>query len=285
MAGLLGRIAVGLGQGMQVYGKAKLDEQRQERLSSVAKEMELMRQNFQSSENQTNRDLTQAESDKAIEARATEGGLDREQSQDQFNRSVTNTKATTVKDVRFDDNTGNDIVTMNDGTQREYDPVTDTFSKRGQGKPAVSAATLDTDQTWGKTEANKNARLFGGDKKDFPFFGDEAKAAKAAGQFKNNARSKGADALQEFNTKFATQGFKYIGELGRKEAESTSSTSATASPTALPTQAKDFAPLDAYLSNAGRGGVSERNALERLLESGKARQFEAEIKRRLAASQ
>lgn len=194
MASLFERLGKGLGQGLQMAGQMGLEEQRMARI-------EKLRAGREAASTKTSQEFKTSE---------------RESSQD-FEREMAKNKTKSARPDEVqgtpvvDEMTGKVRTTYKSGRMTEYDPETDTTRDLGQGKGALTDESKAEDKDWAEKMANREAGLFSGDTSDFPLFKSEEKAAEAAAQFRSNARKDGT--LDEFDTEFAKQGWKYIQDL------------------------------------------------------------------------
>jgi hypothetical protein len=211
MSGLLSRIAVGLGEGAQVYGKLTLEKQREERLAALQEKMQKDTQEFQTSENKSNQSFTSAENVNQRDFQAEQNNLDRTLRLDSAKSKAASQNKDTVKDIQYaDDFSGNMTITKTSGKQTRYDADSDTYYELGKGKPEITESMRDQAMKWGRDFAEQQAKTFGKDKTDFPVVQSEDRAGVLAGQLFLNAMTSGPEAAEKFKTEAAKQGFSFI---------------------------------------------------------------------------
>jgi len=211
MSGLLSRIAVGLGEGAQVYGKLTLEKQREERLAALQQKMQKDSQEFQMSETQSSQNFTSSENVNQREFQAEQNNLDRTLRLDSAKSKAANANQDSVKEIQYaDDFSGNMTITNTSGKQSRYDSETDTYFELGKGKPEITESMRDQAMKWGREFAEQQAKTFSKDKTDFPVVQSEDRAGVLAGQLLLNAMTSGPEATEKFKTEAAKQGFSFI---------------------------------------------------------------------------
>lgn len=267
MPSVFQRIGTGLGKAAETYGKISLEEQRQARLKKFREQASKKDREFRSSEAEKDRKSRDAHREDQQQFTAAENAKLRSARLE----STAQTKPIKVKSERLDEETGMTVLTMEDGTQRSYDPETDTYTELGKGKPKVSEASMDEDKEWARKQASSVASYFSSDETDFPIFKSEERAAEAAAQFRNNARAAGK--LREFETNFAKEGWTYIQNLAQADSSGNSGV--------ITTTSTQPSRIDNFVSAATSRGMSEKDVLEALLKDPRAKDDHDEIRRRL----